>query len=268
MRLKFPKHLFKSSRSKSANFSSEVYRGNYSSWNEAASVCSGYGDRIIFEKTKKAALAVREGLALFERDSFLFKTEKFCWELMAIMSCIAARNGGKLSVLDFGGSLGSTYFQNKKLLNLIPHVTWCVVEQDHYVSFGKENLEDDILRFCPTIEDAIEMYEPNITLFGSVLQYLPCPSEQLSSVINQGLKSILIDRTAFHMGDSDLLTVQHVNPKIYDASYPAWFFSLERFKKMLENYGYNIMTEWTCEDRYPIKGFETSFRGMFCQSIV
>jgi putative methyltransferase (TIGR04325 family) len=246
---------------------SEVFQGNYRTWEEAALICPGYGAENIFEKTKEAALAVREGKALFERDSVLFYSEEYCWEVIAIMNCIAARKNGGLSVLDFGGSLGSTYIQHKKLLNLLPEVKWCVVEQQHYVNFGKKNLEDEILRFCLNVEEAVEMYQPSVALFGSVLQYLPSPEEQLNSVISQGIESIIIDRTAFHNGDKDCLTIQRVSPEIYEASYPAWFFSLQLFKEKLEGSGYKIVTEWLCEDDYPVKGFETSFRGMFFQRI-
>jgi putative methyltransferase (TIGR04325 family) len=265
--LSLPKRFFRVSPNKPVNPMAEVFKGNYSSWEQASLMCPGYGAMNIFEKTKQASLAVREGSALFERDSVLFQSEEYCWEVIAIMNSIAARNNGKLSILDFGGSLGSTYFQHKKLLNLLPEVRWCVVEQQHYVNFGKDNLEDDVLRFCATIEEAVEMNQPNVVLFGSVLQYLSSPEEQLNSVISQGIESIIIDRTAFHSGDKDCLTIQRVSPEIYDASYPAWFFSLHLFKEKLEGSGYKIVTEWLCEDDYPVIGFETSFRGMFFQRI-
>lgn len=261
------KNLLSQCRSSDHEKKTEVFSGNYSSWEEAAVKCPGYGAENIFEKTKVAALAVRQGKAIFERDSVLFHREDFAWEVIAILNSIAARNNGRLSVLDFGGSLGSSYFQHKKLLNLLPEVRWCVVEQPHYVSFGKENLEDHVLRFCATIEEAVKLYQPSVVLFGSVLEYLPSPEEQLNSVISQGINSIVIDRTAFHQGDKDCLTIQRVSPEIYDASYPAWFFSLERFKGVMEKSGYKIVTEWMCEDDYPVEGFETSFRGMFCQRI-
>jgi putative methyltransferase (TIGR04325 family) len=39
--------------------------------------------------------------------------------------------------LDFGGSLGSSYFQNKKFLDALRLVEWNVVEQENFVATGE-----------------------------------------------------------------------------------------------------------------------------------
>ena len=63
--------------------------------------------------------------------------------------------GGVLSVLDFGGSLGSTYYQNKKFLDSLDDVSWNIVEQKHFVDAGKEDFEDERLRFSYDIESCV-----------------------------------------------------------------------------------------------------------------
>lgn len=241
----------------------EVFKGNYDTWEDASAQCSGYSAETIFEKTKTAALAVRRGEALFERDSVLFHREDYAWQVVGALNSVAAPDHGRLSVLDFGGSLGSAYFQNRKLLHFLPAVRWCVVEQPELVAFGKAEMEDDVLRFCGTIGEAVERHRPNVVLFGSVLQYLPSPHEILRTVFSTGIGSIVIDRTAFHAGDKDRLTIQRVSPEIYDASYPAWFLSLQAMKQEFERAGYRLVTEWICDEDYPLEGLETSFRGMF-----
>jgi len=64
----------------------------------------------------------------------------------------AAKSEGVLKVLDFGGSLGSTYFQNRKFLDSLKDVVWCVVEQKHFVDVGKVDFEDSRLKFYYDIE--------------------------------------------------------------------------------------------------------------------
>jgi putative methyltransferase (TIGR04325 family) len=148
---------------------------------------------------------------------------------------------------------------------MLPSLSWTVVEQAHYVDFGSKDLADGFLKFLPTIPAAIEATQPNVVLFGSVLEYLPRPFEVLEHVCSCGVRSIIIDRTAFLAGNRDRLTVQKVCPSIYDASYPAWFLSLSKFKAFMDNVGFEIVSEWMCDDDYPLEGEITSFRGFFLQ---
>lgn len=60
---------------------------------------------------------------------------------------------GALKVCDFGGSLESTYYQNKKFLDKITDVSWGVVEQRHFVDAGKKDFEDDRLKFFNTVDE-------------------------------------------------------------------------------------------------------------------
>lgn len=243
----------------------EVFSGNYATWEDAASQCAGYDSDVIFERTKTAALAVKQGQALFERDSVLFHEEIYAWQMLSCLNAVAAFHQGRLSVLDFGGSLGSSYFQHRKFLQMLPSLRWTVVEQSHYVDFGSKNLGDGFLKFSPTMSVAIEEAQPNVVLFGSVLEYLPRPFEVLEEVCSSGIRSIIIDRTAFLAGNRDRLTVQKVSPSIYDASYPAWFLSLPKFKNLIHKLGFKILAEWICDDDYPLEGEATSFRGFFLQ---
>jgi putative methyltransferase (TIGR04325 family) len=243
----------------------QVFSGDYATWEDAASQCSGYAADVIFEKTKAAALAVKQGQALFERDSVLFHEEVYAWQMLSCLNAVAASDQGRLSILDFGGSLGSSYFQHRKFLQMLPSLSWTVVEQSHNVDFGSKNLEDGFLKFSPTISAAIEEALPNVVLFGSVLEYLPRPFEVLEEVCSSGIRSIIIDRTAFLAGNRDRLTVQKVSPSIYDASYPAWFLSLPKFKAFIDNMRFQIVSEWICDDDFPLEGEVTSFRGFFLQ---
>lgn len=49
-------------------------------------------------------------------------------------------------MLDFAGSLGITYYQNKKFLDKIDDMIWNIVEQESFVKTGKEEFEDDMLK--------------------------------------------------------------------------------------------------------------------------
>lgn len=129
--------------------------GYYHTWGEAIHNSTGYDSEIILEKTKTALLKVKNGEAVYERDSVLFDKVQYAWPLLSSLMWVAAQAKGKLNVLDFGGSLGSTYFQNRAFLRRLSDVRWNIVEQPKYVEMGKKWFEDDHLKFYLRIEDCL-----------------------------------------------------------------------------------------------------------------
>src|SRR5262245_22195774 len=85
------------------------FEGMYSSWQEAAARSVGYDSPIIFEKTRDATLQVLKGEGAFEQDSVVFDRPNYPLFLTSSLLHVAAASGGRLSVMDFGGALGSSY---------------------------------------------------------------------------------------------------------------------------------------------------------------
>jgi len=221
--------------------------GDYRSWDEAMAASLGYDSEIILEKTRTAIVKVKSGEAAYERDSVLFDEIQYAWPLLAGLMWVAARNGGVLNVLDFGGSLGSTYFQNRGFLSVLPGVRWNIVEQSRYVETGQAYFEDDYLHFYAGITDCLADTQPNIVLLSSVLQYLERPYTVFDQIMEAPLDHIIIDRTPFWAGPTDYLCVQTVPPSIYPASYPSWIFSRQRFHAYLHE-TWQIMAEFESLD--------------------
>jgi putative methyltransferase (TIGR04325 family) len=213
--------------------------GDYSSWEEAQSVCTGYDSANILEKVKRSLLAVKNGKAVYERDSVLFDRIQYSWPVLAGLLWAAARNMGRLSVLDFGGSLGSGYFQNRKFLEQLPAVRWSVVEQEHFISCGKEHFEDERLGFYPTIAACVAAEKPNVVLLSSVLPYLRDPYGLLRELFSFKIPLIVTDLTGFFEELPTRITVQRVNPKIYEGSYPCWIFNEKEFLDVFSE-AYNV----------------------------
>jgi putative methyltransferase (TIGR04325 family) len=216
--------------------------GDYHSWGDAMAASTGYDSDLILEKTRLAVVAVKNGDAAYERDSVLFAEIEYAWSLLAGLMWVAARCSGTLNVLDFGGSLGSTYFQNRVFLSALPGVRWNIVEQPRHVQVGKACFEDDHLRFYDDIEACLVETQPNVVLFSSVLQYLERPYAVLDQVLALPCEHVIIDRTPFWAGTEDRLCVQTVHPDIYAASYPSWVFSRERFHSHLQEEWETVVT--------------------------
>jgi putative methyltransferase (TIGR04325 family) len=178
--------------------------------------------------------------------------------LLSGLLLVAAKNKGRLNVLDYGGSLGSTYFQNKKFLDLLEEVNWCIVEQPGFVKAGLEDFASDSLHFFPTIEACMVKFKIDVILLSSVLQYLEEPYILLDKLKSLRINNVIIDRTPLIKGD-DRITIQRVNPSIYKASYPCWFFNEQKFSEYLCP-EYRLVMDFDAFDRANIKSV---FKGFF-----
>ncbi len=217
--------------------------GNYASWEKASAVAGGYDAANILERTKDSMLKIKQGVAVYERDSVIFDKKQCPYALLAFLQLSATLKKKALHILDFGGALGSTYYQIKEFLTIEVCASWNVVEQAHYVKCGNEHFADDTLKFYPTIEACQEEKKVDLVLLSSVVQYLEKPHQFLKQLLSYGFDFLLFDRTAFNNKPDDRLTLQVVPPEIYAASYPSWFFHQEFFLSHFEKY-YKIVAEF------------------------
>lgn len=205
-----------------------VYSGNYRNWKDAVAASVGYDANLILDKVRDALLKVKNGEAVYERDSVLFDRVQYSWPLLAALLWIASRNDNRLHLIDFGGSLGSSYFQNRRFLSHFKELSWNIVEQPKFVECGKLHFDDGILAFHATIEECCAVRPCDTFLLSSVLPYIERPHELLDSIIAAGFEYVIIDRTPLLLwGEEDRLTVQTVPEHIYRASYPAWIMNRE-----------------------------------------
>ncbi|WP_421020587.1 hypothetical protein, partial [Klebsiella pneumoniae] len=88
------------------------WKGDYSSFSKAQQKATGYDAQPILEKIISTTKKVRDKEIAYERDGIEYDTVKMNFNLLNSLLLVASRNNGNLNVLDFGGSLGTTYFQN------------------------------------------------------------------------------------------------------------------------------------------------------------
>jgi putative methyltransferase (TIGR04325 family) len=212
-------------------------------------------------KVSESLLKVKNGDAVYERDSVIFDKIEYAWELLATLMWVAAQNGGKLNLIDFGGSLGSTYYQNKKFLDKLRNVSWNIVEQSDFVNAGIESFQNETIRFYSSISDccAASAEKIDLIIFSSVLQYLEKPFDVLKEAFGYGIKYIAVDRTGFTLNDKQRITVQKTPARIYEASYPCRFFSETDFLEYFEENNYELVADFNALDNVNIpskyKGF-------------
>lgn len=224
------------------------FHGEYNDWTEASVKASGYKSDEILENVRRAMLKVKKGVAKFERDSVCFYEEEFRWPTLSCLLAVAAKSGGRLNVMDFGGSLGSFYFQHKKIFSGLKRVRWAVVEQKHYVEVGRNEAADDVLEFYDTISECLKYGSVDAVLCSSVLQYLKDPYEILTLIAQANIKFLILDRTPFTESVCDRITMQYVPKNIYKATLPLWLFSESKFNSVMKQLGYTKVLEFSCEE--------------------
>lgn len=221
-----------------------IWYGNYQNWSEALKHCNGYDHPRILEKVKQSSLKVKNGEAAYERDSVIFMKPRSADRLIKEILILEKENKASIQLLDFGGSLGSIYYQNKNVLGLNTQRSWSIVEQSHFVDAGKQDFEDDILKFYYSIEECTSVHPINIILCAGVIQCLENPYEWLDKLIKLNANHIILNRTSMIDDKESLLTIQYVPESIIESSYPCWFFVKNDLIFFMEKYGYKLKKEW------------------------
>lgn len=212
-----------------SRFGPEGYFGDYPSYEEAVRISGRYSDEIVLEGIKKnhdlyAAGKIRPPLTSLALLSGLLK---------------AFSNLGRLRVMDFGGSLGSTYFQFQDFLRDVPNLSWSVVELKSLAEYGKNHLETDSLRFFRNADECMKGRKPEVLILGGVLQYTKEPYATLDKLLAYGFEYVLLDRTLLTKRSGDFLKIQKIPRALFGrpTRYPAWVLSEEQLlRKFLGRY--------------------------------
>lgn len=242
------------------------FSGRPVNWAQAHEMSTGYSTRDILERVLEATRAVVSGKACYERDSVLFYEREFPFPVLAAMLRVAALNAGHVNVVDFGGSLGSTYGQCRPFLEGLAHVDWWVVEQPDFVAAGRSEFTTAELQFAESIADVPQISAHTIILACSVLQYVEDPSLVLAEFDRLAARHLVIDRTPLSEASFDRLCIQHVPKTIYEASYPCWILSRKRLLSLLSQ-RWHVVSDFSCAEGHARTddGMDFEFRGLILE---
>ena len=222
------------------------YRDLCPTLEEAVAKAGTYAELSISRKVTEAAQQVIKGLACYERDGVLFYEKERNYRLVSAL-LQAAMKTNELHVLDFGGALGSTFWQNREVLEkAVKDFSWHIVEQKSFYDAAAQLKYDAPLYFHETIEEALKNQKFNAVLFSSVLQYLETPECFLEKVAD--IPFLIVDlHPEFVSRTAPGYAVQYVKEPIYNASYPLRIWGKDELRKtLLANYG--IIDEWVCSE--------------------
>jgi putative methyltransferase (TIGR04325 family) len=204
------------------------------SWEAARAKAGRYDADVILQRVYRASRAVMKGgPGVMERDGVVLERPTLPLPLAACLLRAAFHAGDGLTVVDFGGALGSSYRQCVEFLSVIRNVRWYVVEQPNFVACGRAEFQTDHLRFFPTIAEAAAGGRPDVILFSSVLQYLDDPYDALIQAKRLEPRAIIIDRTPVAKIIEDAFTIQHVPEDIFPIRLAFRIFAEGKFAEHL-----------------------------------
>lgn len=238
-------------------------------WAQAIGQSSGYETDLIVQRVAAATREVVAGRALFERDSVVFHEPEFRYPIVAALMRSAALNAGCLEVVDFGGSLGSTYWQCQPFLTGLRRVRWCIVEQPHFAEVGRREFGTAELTFHAALSELPPPSVPRLVLLSSAIQYLQDPDAALDGLLALQPAHMVIDRTPMSPLSEHRLTVQHAPRRIYKASYPCWVLSRRKLLDRLPRC-WRLVCEFACDEgsASTSDGLRFEFRGLFAECCV
>jgi len=239
-----------------------TFQDGFSSFSEAAAAAGGYNSTDIANRAEEAARAVISGTAAFERDGVTFVDPDPRWPVVAGL-LLGRKEGQPLRVLDIGGGLGSSYWQNHDVLETGLNgqsLEWTVVEQPSMVERAA-SLPPHGIQYVERAADA-DTDGVDCVLLSSSLQYLDDPDHTLEDLLTTGARVLVIDRTPMASISADIPCVQITPPHIYRASYPVWVLSQAHLESVLKDWVIVARFRGIEPDMKTTSGIAFSWRGL------
>lgn len=233
--------------------------GSYRTWEDALQATGPYQPEmtVLIETVRK--YRDREPSFLNRYDP----SSRVIWyPLLAGLLTAGIRCEGRLSVLDFGGSLGQTWFGLEYALRYLPFpTTWCVVDQRECVEAGAQLFQSDQLRFYASVEAAASAQASNTVVCSSTLQYLDQPYDTLDMLARLRVPNIILDRTVISNGDTELIMRQRTPADMGGDVHPLRALKRTRLAGVLADRGYELHDDYRYRD-YPMDGDAATERCM------
>jgi putative methyltransferase (TIGR04325 family) len=164
-------------------------RREYRSFAEAERLVeSGYASaelaRLVVKKTE-----------IFRASSSAENTTISSGEFALFSALLSLQEFRPISILDFGGGAGATYYRARRWASA-PSIEWRVVETDVMVAAAGPTAPEE-LSFYPDLSSAIADMPtaPDLVLVSSALQYLDRPEAVLAELVDLGSRRFVVSRT-------------------------------------------------------------------------
>lgn len=222
------------------------WKGNYKSYDEAASYCKGYEDsellEIILEKTRNFKQNIFSGKKIVADNSFI----------QTIIGLCLSANDRSINIIDFGGGFGYHYFIAKAILKERYNIKWCVVETPAMVNKAESFASEELFFFSDLQAAKTKLGRVDIVFSSSALQYLPEPYKMLKLMAEIGAGYLFLTRVPLLEENKEMYAIQYSK---YSANGPGPM--PEGMKDGIAKYPINFLSknkvEEIIEEKYEIQ---------------
>ena len=155
------------------------YIGPYQNWEIAQQNSKGWNDERILDKIVLNTDFCLNNPGYYERDGEVLSDENYPKKIVEFLNETIIDND---VVLDYGGSLGSLYYQIRSKINL-KILNWVILEQKIFFEASKKIKKNKEISFIEDLEN-IQNLKPAVIIFSSVLQYLNDPKLIIDKIIS------------------------------------------------------------------------------------
>jgi putative methyltransferase (TIGR04325 family) len=212
------------------------YQIGYKDWEEIVKNSDGYDSDQIINRIKNYSSS-SDRFNNFERDGVLIDKDELDYKLLAQLMYVRVMVGHPLNVIDYGGSIGSTFIQYENYLmdkNIIE--SWNIIELDNFVNVGNQIFKNsEFVNFYNNTQFLVDK-AIDIVIFSGVLQYIKYYDNTLLQVFEIKPQFILIDRTPIIEGGYSVIAKQILPKSTGGYSYPSWIFEKADFLKNFSKY--------------------------------
>ncbi|MDB0022452.1 methyltransferase, TIGR04325 family [Flavobacteriaceae bacterium] len=163
--------------------------------------------------------------------------------LESLKKCIKTDN---TILLDFGGSLGTTFFKYHDLISKNKLIEWFIIEQEKIFEKSKILNFPINLKFFKNIDEI--QVKPDIILLGSVLQYIEHHNKLLTKLISLKPNYVFIERTIFSINNLEPIYIQENYFNFKKTSYPVRAISLKLLIKFMLKANYIVVNKYENKD--------------------
>jgi putative methyltransferase (TIGR04325 family) len=215
-----------------------------SSWDFALNNSLNYNQDKLVNNIFLATQNVLNKKYSYESDGVNFNNLKIDHNFLeSLKKCIKTDN---TILLDFGGSLGTTFFKYHNLISINKSIEWFIVEQEKIFEKSKILNFPKNLKFFKNIDEI--QVKPDIILLGSVLQYIEHYKKLLKNLISLKPNYIFIERTIFSINNLESIYIQENYFNFKKTSYPVRAISLKLLKEFMLKANYIVVNKYENND--------------------
>lgn len=220
-----------------------IWEGIYKSFDECPKCGPGFeSDRWCRQETEK----INKLLELAKDKKSISSLGSYRMSLLPFLAVMAAANSkeNKVTILDFGGGLGSAYISATAACANQQVIDYYIVESKNVCQAGKNCFKGDSqIHFYDHLPDEIQ--DVDIVCLSSSIQYIEDWKALLKEITKYDPQYILLA----DLSAGDIPTYATVQ-KYYESKIPYWFFNVNDIISMMSSVNFKLLFNSSCAGTY------------------